>query len=150
MKRIDKAFAYITFDNELLCFKHVDSPNAGIQVPAGTIGKNEKSVEAVLREAEEETGLKKFGIPMFLGCTEFDASTIGKTEIHKRHFFHLPFTGISVSSNWRHNELYSSDSSNGPIRFELFWLPVKEAVASLGFGHGDMLHRLSFNQTIAR
>ena len=38
---VEKAFAYITRDDELLVFRHVDSPEAGIQVPAGTIEPGE-------------------------------------------------------------------------------------------------------------
>jgi hypothetical protein len=32
-----KAFAYITHQKRLLVFRHVDVPEAGIQVPAGTM-----------------------------------------------------------------------------------------------------------------
>jgi NUDIX domain-containing protein len=51
-----KAFAYITNRNRLLVFIHPFAPEAGIQVPAGTIKADERPKEAVLREAFEETG----------------------------------------------------------------------------------------------
>ncbi|MBA2247495.1 MAG: NUDIX domain-containing protein, partial [Chloroflexia bacterium] len=60
-----KAFAYITSGptsgptsgHRLLVFSHPLSPEAGIQVPAGTIDDGETPEEAVLREASQETGL---------------------------------------------------------------------------------------------
>lgn len=42
---------------ELLVFDHVDAPEAGTQVPAGTAEAEEPLAEAVLREAREESGL---------------------------------------------------------------------------------------------
>ena len=52
-----KVFAYITHGNQLLVFSHPDFPEAGIQVPAGTIEEGETAEAAVMREAFEETGL---------------------------------------------------------------------------------------------
>jgi NUDIX domain len=49
-----KVFAYITHCNRLLVFVHPFAPEAGIQIPAGTIKANERPEEAVLREAFEE------------------------------------------------------------------------------------------------
>ena len=54
---IQKVAAYITCENQLLVFTHVDYPQAGIQVPAGTVAEQESLDDAVLREAFEETGL---------------------------------------------------------------------------------------------
>jgi 8-oxo-dGTP pyrophosphatase MutT (NUDIX family) len=42
---------------ELLVFDHVDTPEAGTQVPAGGVDPDEGLVEAALREVVEETGL---------------------------------------------------------------------------------------------
>ncbi len=49
---------------ELLLFEH---PNAGIQVPAGTVTEGESTEAAVLREAREETGLGGFVLRCLLG-----------------------------------------------------------------------------------
>jgi 8-oxo-dGTP pyrophosphatase MutT (NUDIX family) len=58
---LEKVTAFITrkSDNgtELLLFKH---PNAGIQLPAGTVEIGEKHDDAAKREAMEETGLTHF------------------------------------------------------------------------------------------
>lgn len=53
----DKVLAYITHGNRLLVFRHPHAPEAGIQVPAGTVEEGEDPGTAVLREAAEETGL---------------------------------------------------------------------------------------------
>lgn len=50
---IHKVFADLTHDHRLLVFRHADFPQAGIQVPAGTIQSNERHDEAVLREVYE-------------------------------------------------------------------------------------------------
>lgn len=52
-----KAIAYITQGDRLLVFRQPQYPEAGIQVPGGTIEDGESADEAALREAREETGL---------------------------------------------------------------------------------------------
>jgi 8-oxo-dGTP pyrophosphatase MutT (NUDIX family) len=61
-----KAFAYITHQKRLLVFRHADAPEAGVQVPAGTIKALERPEQAVLREAVEETGLTDLTVGRFL------------------------------------------------------------------------------------
>jgi hypothetical protein len=65
-KTMQKAFAYFTYQNRLLVFRHVDVPEAGTQVPAGTIKANEHPEQAVLREAVEETGPTDLTVGRFL------------------------------------------------------------------------------------
>ena len=84
-----KAFAYITNVKRLLVFEHPDHPDAGIQVPAGTIEIGEKPADAALREAFEETGLDGLKLAAFLGTCERDMSDTGVNEIHRRWFYHL-------------------------------------------------------------
>ncbi len=70
-KIVEKVTAFITRgakdERELLLIEH---PNAGIQVPAGTVEDGETPEEAVIREATEETGLTSLSIRRYLGCTE--------------------------------------------------------------------------------
>lgn len=140
MKRVEKAFAYITSRGRLLVFDHVDFPEAGVQVPAGTIHLGEPPELAALREAQEETGLQRFGAPRALGIAEFDARPFGKAEIHRRHFFHLPAEG-DLPERWRHEERHASDGS-APIRFELYWLPPADAALCLIGDHGRFIPAL--------
>jgi 8-oxo-dGTP pyrophosphatase MutT (NUDIX family) len=53
---------------ELLVFAH---PTVGVQVPAGTVEEGEAFEDAVLREAEEETGLKGVGLVKELARTSY-------------------------------------------------------------------------------
>ncbi|MEJ2732658.1 MAG: NUDIX domain-containing protein [Anaerolineae bacterium] len=68
---VEKVTAFVTRSSEdgqdLLLFQH---PNAGVQVPAGTVEEGETPEAAVLREAVEETGLAPLTIRRALGCTE--------------------------------------------------------------------------------
>src|SRR5689334_12616403 len=100
---IKKVFAYITNQNRLLVFRHLDFPKAGIQVPAGTVMANEDLVTAVLREAYEETGLNDLTIKTYLGEQIRDMADVGKAEIHHRHFFYLLCSG-DPPSQWQHAE----------------------------------------------
>ena len=61
-----KAFAVITRGDgdgrEVLLLFHPDHPEAGIQLPAGTMRDGEEPLAAVLREATEETGLTHLSV----------------------------------------------------------------------------------------
>ena len=142
MRVVDKAFAYLTNGGRLLVFTHADFPEAGLQVPAGTIQRDEPPEVAVVREVQEETGLSDFSEVAFLGSVEFDARPFGKSELHRRHFFHLPITG-RVPETWRHYERHASDGGTDPIAFDFYWLPIADAAARLSLGHGSLLGRLA-------
>ena len=84
-----KVLAYITHGGRLLVFRHPHAPEAGIQVPAGTVREHERLEEAVLREAREETGLDALTVVRYLGEQRRDMADFGRDETHHRHFFHL-------------------------------------------------------------
>ena len=58
-KFLPKVTAFVTRTGQdgtkLLLFRH---PNAGIQIPAGTVEEGEMLEQAALREVAEETGLE--------------------------------------------------------------------------------------------
>ncbi len=68
---IEKVSAFITQERNgvkmLLVFKH---PNAGIQIPAGSVEVGEDIETTAIRETYEETGLKQVKIEKYLGCFE--------------------------------------------------------------------------------
>ncbi|HRF48623.1 MAG TPA: NUDIX domain-containing protein [Anaerolineales bacterium] len=52
-----KVVAYITRGPRLLVFEHAGLPEAGLQVPAGTVEPGEPLADALWREVFEESGL---------------------------------------------------------------------------------------------
>ncbi len=135
-----KAFAYITHHHKLLVFSHPYAPEAGIQVPAGTIETGELPGQAVLREAFEETGLTGLILDGFLGAQERDMADFGREEIHYRSFYHLRYQG-EPQATWLHEERYPSDHSGIHI-FEFFWATLPHDVPELIADHGKMLPQL--------
>lgn len=134
-----KAIAYVTHASRLLVFEHADFPEAGIQVPAGTVEDGEDPTTAVLREAFEETGLSGLTLNAFLGSDRVDMRRHGRDEIHERHFFHLR-APVDVPLRWRHLEMDASDGS-GPLRFDFYWVALT-VVPPLAGDQGDWLPRL--------
>lgn len=134
-----KVYAYITHANRLLVFRHVDAPDAGIQVPGGTMEIGEVSEEAVMREAFEETGLTGLRAGAFLGHTVHVFSEHGVA--HRRHFYHL-VCDETPPERWRHDELDPSDGSPAPITFEFTWAPLPDGVPELIGDLDEMLPAL--------
>jgi 8-oxo-dGTP pyrophosphatase MutT (NUDIX family) len=68
---VEKVTAFVTRPSgvgiDLLLFEH---PFAGIQIPAGTVDKQEAPKDAVLREVAEETGLTSVAMRRYLGHAE--------------------------------------------------------------------------------
>ena len=138
MKR--KVFAYITHAGRLLLFRHTHYPEAGIQVPAGTVAGDEQPGAAVLREAFEETGLAGLELDLLLGETVCDVLDPDLDEIHHRYYYHLRCSG-DPPQVWRHWERDASDGSP-PIEFELFWASLPDGPPQLLPAHAAMLPRL--------
>jgi 8-oxo-dGTP pyrophosphatase MutT (NUDIX family) len=112
--KVDKITAFITrkkTNEELLLIQH---PNAGIQIPAGTVEEGETVVEALKREIQEETGIRSIKIKNYIGSqttmlskNEFLLTT--KTKVYSRpnpaSFDWAELRkGISVTSNRIHGE----------------------------------------------
>jgi 8-oxo-dGTP pyrophosphatase MutT (NUDIX family) len=141
-----KAFAYVTYwrpvdGHRLLVFSHPNAPEAGIQVPAGTMRPDERPDEAALREAYEETGLSSLEMVSFLGEHLHDLSGPGRDEIHHRHFFHIRCVG-EPPTVWRHHETDPDDGSPELPLFEVFWVSLPDGVPDLIAEHGIMLPAL--------
>lgn len=140
-----KAFAYVTrgagAGRQILLLAHPDHPEAGIQVPAGTMMPGEPVLDAVLREAAEETGLRELTLTRLLGTSEFDARPLGRNEIHLRHFAHVECRD-QTPDRWEHWEEFPDDEPGGRVRFELFWAPLDEGISDLIADHGALLGAL--------
>ena len=137
-----KVAAYITWDDRVLVFRQPHAPEAGVQVPAGTLEDGEEPGEAVLREAWEETGLEGLERVAYLGRQVERFVTKGGDEMAvERHFFHLRFEG-EAPERWRHWEMTPSGGVEGPILFELWWAPVGEVRGMLNGWFAAMLEKV--------
>ena len=91
MQSTQKVQCYITREHagslQVLVFEHVDYPDAGIQVPAGSIEPGETPEEAALREAWEETGVRDLQVQRYIGSFHWWHAERG--EDNERHIFHL-------------------------------------------------------------
>jgi 8-oxo-dGTP pyrophosphatase MutT (NUDIX family) len=130
--------AYITRGDDLLVFKHVKYPEAGVQVPAGHPDEGESLESAVVREAEEETGLTGFKLLKYLGFKMYDLTEQGYG-FERRHFYHLVFDG-ETPEEWVHTEKHPSVGPDPELDFLLYWVPIKEA--KLYWDHGALLDSL--------
>jgi 8-oxo-dGTP pyrophosphatase MutT (NUDIX family) len=93
LPRVRKVLCYVARNGRLLVFRHRDYPDAGVQVPAGTLRDGEDPESGAIRETEEETGRRGFRIVAKLGVYDhgFRESFKGvdRHELHERHVFHL-------------------------------------------------------------
>ncbi len=135
-----KAFAYITHGDRLLVFCHPHAPEAGIQVPAGTVEPGEPFDVAALREAREETGLSDLTLVRLLGEQQRNMADFGRDEIHHRHFYHV-VCGGDPPATWEHWERHAADGSPAHL-FAFFWVRLPDGVPALIADHGARLPEL--------
>jgi 8-oxo-dGTP pyrophosphatase MutT (NUDIX family) len=143
--RKEKVLTYITMASgngdksvKLLVFRQPEFPDAGVQVPAGTIEPHENKQNAALREAEEETGLRDLRVERCLGSYEYDMLPY-RDEVQTRHVFHL--TVSHARPRWQHYERNSSIHSE-PISFEFEWIDLSDTSIELAGGQDHMLPEL--------
>lgn len=116
-----------------LTFTQRGAPEAGRQIPAGTIESMERPHEAALREFTEETG---YATPLpltYVTKTVYDMSAY-KPEIHVRHWYACVDRAGDLPEAWGHEEL---ESKVGLIQYQYGWTGC-DMSASLIAGHGDL------------
>jgi ADP-ribose pyrophosphatase YjhB (NUDIX family) len=148
MNRRRRVYAYITNRGRLLVFRHTDYPEAGVQVPGGTVEAGESPETAVMREAVEETGLTDLELVRCLGHIERDMTPFGIDETQEAWFYHLRYVG-SPTETWQHLEQSASsvarmatEAATDPIRFDFFWAELPHGVPELIALNGEMLEKL--------
>lgn len=122
-----KVLAYITVGTEdkqkLLVFEQKGRPDAGLQVPGGTIEEDELLIDALYREVEEETGIPRelFQLEGKVSKTKYYPED--KNELIERNIFHLRYLG-EVKERWEH-QIVSKGKDNGLI-FCFHWEPIQD------------------------
>ena len=141
MQSTQKVQCYITREHagslQVLVFEHVDYPNAGIQVPAGSIEPGETPEEAALREAWEESGVRGLQVQRYIGNFHWWHAERG--EDNERHIFHL-ITSQNLPDRWEHN--VSAGTEDKGLCFACYWLDCAVAAQILSGNQGDYLHYL--------
>jgi len=119
-----KVLAYITKGQEsnleLLVFKHRDHPEAGLQVPGGTVEVGEQLVDAMFREIKEETGIEQGNLQLIGNIHTSNYSPVDRETIHERTFFHLSYLG--EEKVWDH--LVMCDGEDNGLVFQYRWEPL--------------------------
>jgi len=122
MRTKRKVLAYITKGNEpnleLLVFEHKHEPEAGLQVPGGTIEDDEMLIDALYREITEETGIPRDELAFLGKVHKYNYYPEDKDTAYERNFFHLGYSG--EQNVWEHN-VVSDGQDNGmtfQFRFE--------------------------------
>ncbi len=139
MKTRHRAYAYITHQNRLLLFTHPESPEAGIQVPAGTVKEGEDTAAAALREATEETGLTDVKLAGFLGQDTRDMRDCGTEELQYRWFYHITCEG-TPPERWTHGE--HDPAGKLIIPFDFYWAPLPDGVPKLVANYDDYIPQM--------
>ncbi|WP_432361037.1 NUDIX hydrolase [Sporosarcina sp. UB5] len=135
-----KVLAYITKDEhaerKLLVFEHKDHPEAGLQVPGGTIEEDELLIDALYREIEEETGIRRDQLRLNGKVNKINFFPENRQDvIHERNIFHLTYIGED-ENEWE-MIVNSTGKDNGMI-FRCRWVPVNDLPA-LAAGQDELI-----------
>ena len=119
MKTVDKAVAAVvrTHDGrrDLLVFTH---PQAGVQLPKGTIEADESIALATLRELEEESGLRLSTPSHYVGAWN---RVLNGGAIHPWHVSLLD-APAGLPEQWDHVATGSPEEEG--LIFAFHWLPI--------------------------
>ncbi len=107
---------------ELLVFDHVGSPEAGIQIPTGTVEDREFPFQAVLREALEESGLSNFSQDIFLGSHFYWYSS--PKNLIQRYAYLL----LSQEPRNEWVQTVAGEGEDAQMEFKIYWIPLDEAL----------------------
>ncbi|MCZ2260196.1 NUDIX hydrolase [Sporosarcina sp. G11-34] len=122
-----KVLGYITKGEdpnwEILVFKQKEHPEAGLQVPGGTIESEELIIDALYREIEEETGIPRDELILEGKVNKTSFYPKNKNTFYERTIFHLTYIGPN-RSEWEH--LVESDGEDDGMTFCHRFIPVHE------------------------
>ena len=120
MDVIEKAYGFVLRGEagarELLAFEHAGRPEAGLQVPGGTVEAGETPIEAVAREVLEESGLPLDG---WRAAATFERE--GAPGLQRWHCF-VAVPAMPLPDAWR-CEPRGPEAGQG-LRFEYRWVAL--------------------------
>jgi ADP-ribose pyrophosphatase YjhB (NUDIX family) len=140
-QKLIKVVAYITRSRhgkrQLLVFTHRDHPEAGLQVPAGTVKQDEGIEAALMREITEETGLTGLTIIRKLGTYTLHHPI--SNNLHERHVFHLAAPDDAPDA-WQWTETCGGEipDHEGYV-FQLWWADLDGPIHLAG-SQADYIH----------
>jgi ADP-ribose pyrophosphatase YjhB (NUDIX family) len=118
----DRVLAYVTRERdgrrELLVFDHRDQPDAGTQVPAGRLEMDEDLEAGLLRELEEEAGLRDARIVRKFAT--FGPRELPHGRAYTNHAYELE--APSAPDAWEHTVLGDGDDAGLVFRYR--WVPL--------------------------
>jgi len=142
IERKDKVIGYVirkkNNQTELLVFDHdKDYSEAGIQVPAGTVDKNENFEVALLREIYEEAGIAglivKNKIDQYSFCREIQFC-------HNRRHVYCLTSKNELPDRWTHQ--VTGDGVDKNFTFHYYWVDLETAKTKLAGRLGDSIDHL--------
>ena len=144
--RRSRVYAYITSSKGVLILEHPRHPEAGLQIPGGTVEEGELPEIAVVREVYDETTLKELSKPVLLGRHTFDMREYDMNEEQDAWFFQMHSLKPTRDS-WLHEEKFPSDDpSHAPIPFRLYWANLPYEGKPLIAHHGKYLSALHLSE----
>lgn len=89
--------AYITKGEgrhrKILVYEHKEQPEAGLQVPGGTIERNELLLDALYREIEEESGITRDELHLQGKVKSSKYFPRDRNVVYNRTIFHFSYIG---------------------------------------------------------
>lgn len=136
MPQIKKAYAYITRVSDgrlqLLVFQHKNIPEAGIQIPKGTVKEDEDTFSAVIREVQEETGIQTFEVGKLIASDYWENDD---GAMHNRYFYKI--ICHEMADEWEYNPTGGGEEEG--LTFQFFWISSDEEFELIR-GHSDYLN----------
>ncbi|GKV67041.1 MULTISPECIES: NUDIX hydrolase [Sporosarcina] len=141
MKRIKrKVLAYITKGEgrhrKLLVYEQTDQPEAGLQVPGGTIERNELLLDALYREIEEESGILRDELILEGKVKSSKFFPEDKNVIYERTIFHFSYVGTKDENEWEYR--VEGEGKDAGLLFSYRWMPLN-AVPKLAAKQGEAI-----------
>jgi len=147
---IAKVIAYITRERggetQLLVFEHVDFPDAGVQVPKGTVEPGETIGNAARREVREEAGLTMLDGLEYIGQITQTAPRFVSSDVEEWNFFAMRADGnIADREAWTHRVQGRGEDKG--MWFRYYWVVLNPGLELAGRQHDgfQFLKELSAN-----